>query len=66
MQRDNYEAVRQAAAVYRHADKSDSAWRIDAVRTLSNHGLWSLTQIVAISSVPMRDVRTIVSKSDHT
>ncbi|MDF2990246.1 MAG: hypothetical protein K0S37_760 [Microbacterium sp.] len=66
MQRDNLEAVKQALNIYRHADKLDPAWRLNAVTTLGKHGLWSLTQIVAISGVPMHDVRRTISKSDHT
>lgn len=66
MLRDNWTAVKEAASIYRHAGNVSPAWRLEAVETLASHKLWSLTQIVAISGVPMHDVRRIASKKSHT
>ena len=66
MQRDNWVAVKRAADIYRFAGNIDPAWRLDAVKALSSHGLWSLAHIVAITGVSMHDVRRTVSKSDHS
>ena len=63
---DNYEAVRQAADIHGRSAAFDDSARVDAITILHGHGLWSLTQIAAISAAKMSHVTRAVSKSDRT